>query len=312
VRTTVAVTLLAAAALPVLHATLRISVPSLVFLVLALPAMTLGGATVGAVQGLHLFGRLAALTAITGGGRVVGSLGGLVLGGTAPAAMAGTAAGAWLAAVAAAAAARGPAWHALTAPGRAATGEIAHATVTMLALAALLTMDVLLANRYLPAAGAGLYGAGAVVTKVALWLPYAVTMIALPRLAVAERRGAALRVSVLVLAGLGVLEVAGVLLLGDVIFPLAVGEEYRGVTGWLWLFAIEGAVLAIVQLVVWSRVAATDRLVAGLLWVALIAEVAVVALLHGSIGTVLTVATITALLVAALALLLPVVPRRRP
>jgi len=62
---------------------------------------------------------------------------------------------------------------------------------------------------------------------------------------VATQRREALRMSLAVLAGIGVVEVAGVLLLGPTIFPLAVGAEYAAVNGWLWLFTVEGAVLAI-------------------------------------------------------------------
>ncbi|HEV2781639.1 MAG TPA: hypothetical protein VGX25_19825 [Actinophytocola sp.] len=315
-RTAVAVTVIGAVALPVLHLTLRISVPSLLFLVAALPAMTLGGAPMGAAQGLHLFGRLATTTTIIGAGRVGGAIAGLAAGGTAASAMAGMTTGAWLALFAAAAAVKGQAWRAIAAregaQARAATREVAHATLTMLAMAAIMTADVLLAKRYLPAADAGHYGAGAVVTKVAIWLPYAVTMIALPRLAVAGQRRAALRVSIIVLAGLGVLEVAGVLLLGDVLFPLAVGDQYRPVLGWLWLFATLGAVLAIAQLIIMSRIAATDRWVAALLWTGLLAEIGTVGFLHGSIGTILTVATLTATAVAASALLIPVRGKGKP
>jgi O-antigen/teichoic acid export membrane protein len=210
------------------------------------------------------------------------------------------------------AAVRGPALRALTARGplREPLTEIGRASVTLLALAAIMTADVLLAKRYLAPADAGLYGAGAVVTKAALWLPYAVTMIALPRLAVAAHRRATLRLSVLVLAGLGLAEVAGVLVLGDVLFPIAVGAEYRPVSGWLWLFAAEGALFAIAQLVIMSRIAATDRLVAALLWAALLAEVGTVAVVHGSIGTILTVAAATAALIVVAGLLIPVRAKR--
>jgi O-antigen/teichoic acid export membrane protein len=307
VRVSVAVTVLAAALIPVLHSVLHISVPALVFLALALGPITLVGAPTGAAQGLHQFGRLAAVVTIAGLGRVGGGLAGLAIGGTVASTTAGMAAGAWLALAAGAAAVRGPAWHVLTAAGpvRAPVLELVHATVTMLALVGIMTVDVLLANRLLPAEQAGLYGAGAVITKVALWLPYAVTMIALPRLAVATHRRVALRVSVLVLAVLGVVEVAGMLVLGPVLFPIAVGKAYGGVVGWLWLFTAAGAILAITQLAVLSRIAATDRLVAPLLWIALLIEVVVVSTLPPSIGTIITASVVTAAVVALAALLVP-------
>lgn len=306
------VTAVGALAVPVLHLTLRISVGAVVLLALALPALTLGGAPMGATQGLRRFGGLAVTTMIIGIGRVGGMLAGLAVGGTAIAAMAGLVVGAWLGFVVAVVAIRGPALGVLTASGRTREplGEIGHASVTLLALAALMTADVLLAKRFLSPTDAGLYGAGAVVTKAALWLPYAITMIALPRLAVAAHRRATLRLSVLALAGLGVVEVLGVLLLGDELFPLAVGAEYSAVTGWLWLYATEGALLAIAQLVIMSRIAATDRLVPALLWLALAAEVGVVATWHSSIGTILSLATGVAALVAVLGLLLPTRARK--
>jgi O-antigen/teichoic acid export membrane protein len=307
-RTSVAVAVVAAALIPVLHSVLHISVAALVFLALALGPITLVGAPTGAAQGLHLFGRLAAVVTIAGLGRIGGALAGLALGGTVASTTAGVAVGAWLALFAGAAAVRGPAWAAMTAPGpiRAPSMEIIHATVTMLALMGIMTVDVLLAKRFLPAEDAGLYGAGAVITKVALWLPYAVTMIALPRLAVATHRKVALRVSVLVLAGLGILEVAGMLVLGSVLFPIAVGKDYGGVVGWLWLFTTAGATLAITQLAVFSRIAATDRVVAPMLWVALVAEVATVSMLPPSIGMIITASTVTAAVVALAALLIPI------
>ncbi|HET9144204.1 MAG TPA: hypothetical protein VFO68_32915, partial [Actinophytocola sp.] len=153
----VVVTVVAAAAVPVLHLSLRISVPALILMTVALPAMTLIAAPMGVVQGLHLFGRLAAVTVIAVGGRVGGAIIGLVAFGTSVATMAGMAAGAWLAVLAGALAVRGPGWAALVARnGVRALAEVGHAAVTMLAFAALTTVDVLLAKRYLPATDAGL------------------------------------------------------------------------------------------------------------------------------------------------------------
>jgi O-antigen/teichoic acid export membrane protein len=307
-RAAAVVAVVAAAAVPVLHQALDVSIPALIFMAAALPAMTLVGAPTGVVQGLHLFGRLAAVIVIVVASRILGGILGLVVGGTAPAAMAGLAAGAWLSVLAAGLAVRGAGWAALVARDRVRgpLTEVGHAAVTMLAFAALTTVDVLLAKRYLPATDAGLYGAGAIVTKAALWLPSAVVMIALPRLAVATQRREALRMSLAVLAGIGVIEVAGVLLLGPAIFPLAVGAEYAAVNGWLWLFTVEGAVLAITQLVILYRVASTDRLVGALLWTALAAEILVVAFWHGSIGTILAIATVTGLAVVLAGLLVPI------
>jgi O-antigen/teichoic acid export membrane protein len=311
VRTAFAVLLLAVAAAPLLHSALSLDLASLLALAAALPAMALSGAIAGVAQGRRRFGLLAALIALAGVGRNGGTITGLALTGTPAGAMAGMAVGSLLTFLASVPAVRGPSRGGSPSPEPRPGREVARATVTMLALAVLLTLDVLLAKRYLPETEAGWYGAGAVVTKATLWLPYAVTMIALPRLAVAAERARILRVAVAVLAGLGVVEVLGVLILGPVLFPLFTGGNYDAVTGSLWLFAVEGAILAVAQLVALSRIAATDRLIGPLLWAAVVAEAAVIALAHGSIGTILTIATVSAAVTATAGLALPPRPATR-
>lgn len=314
VRAALAVTLACAGAIPVLRGVLHLPALPVALVAVTLAPMTLAGALMGAVQGQRRFGRLATVITVAGAGRVGGALVGLASGGTATTTMAGMATGAWLALLTAGPVLDGSAWHRLTASRHTSdhppTREVTHAAVAMLATAAIMTADVLLAQHYLPAVDAGRYGAAAIVTKVAIWLPYAVTMIALPRLAVAGQRPAALRVSVAVLTALGLVEVGGILVLGPWLFPLAVGDGYQEVTGLLWLFAVEGAALAVAQLVIMSRLAATDRWVGPLLWVALAAEVLVAGVLHGSITTIVTIGTVTALAVGTVGAVLPVT--RRP
>ena len=61
-----------------------------------------------------------------------------------------------------------------------------HASQAMLALVLLVNLDLVLARHQL-AAQAGGYAVGAVVTKIAYWLPQAVGVLVLPRMADAGR-----------------------------------------------------------------------------------------------------------------------------
>ncbi|MGQ0836950.1 lipopolysaccharide biosynthesis protein [Actinokineospora sp.] len=308
VVTTAAVALVGALASPILGPVLRLPTAAVVLLVVTLIPLTVVGALMGAVQGAHRFGGLAAICVVMGIGRSGGAMLAVSLYATATSAMAGMAIG-MVATAAVSAVLVGPGVRrALTtiADGAAVVREVGRAAATMLAAVAITTVDVLLAQRYLPPGDAGLYGAAAVVTKVALWLPQAVTQVAVPRFAVATHRRDTLRVSVAVLAGLGIVEVVGILLVGPSLFRLTVGPGYEGVNGLLWLFAAEGALLAIAQLVIVSRVAATDRLIGPLIWGGLVAEIVLVSVLPVSITVIAVIATATATLIAAAGLLLPI------
>jgi len=65
----------------------------------------------------------------------------------------------------------------------------------------LLNLDVLLARQALPAALSGVYAVALVLNKIAYWLPQAVGVIALPRLADAANRRRVVRTALLVRRG---------------------------------------------------------------------------------------------------------------
>src|SRR6266542_2561207 len=156
----------------------------------------------------------------------------------------------------------------------------------------------------LVAAGHGVDGAlaaaGAVVAKIAYWAPQFVATIVFPRLATeaAARRRLLARAAAAITA-LGVALMVVVAAAPELAVTLPFGAAYRDVGPDLPLFAALGTALALVQLLLFSGIAAGDRKVHRLLGATVVIEVAVIALgphhsVTGIVGAAL--AAVTALL----------------
>jgi O-antigen/teichoic acid export membrane protein len=165
------------------------------------------------------------------------------------------------------------------APATAALGrEVGAAALAFLGLLLLTNVDLLLARHYLTATASGLYAAGAVVAKIAYWAPQFVATIVFPRLATeAAARRRLLTRAAAVVAGLGLVLVAAVAAAPGLAVTLPFGAAYRGVGPDLPLFAALGTALALVQLLLFSGIAAGDRKVHWLLGATVAGEVAVIA-----------------------------------
>src|SRR6266545_1437172 len=187
------------------------------------------------------------------------------------------------------------------APATAALGrEVGAAALAFLGLLLLTNVDLLLARHYLAAEPSGLYAAGAVVAKIAYWAPQFVATIVFPRLATeaAARRRLLARAAAAITA-LGVALMVVVAAAPELAVTLPFGAAYRDVGPDLPLFAALGTALALVQLLLFSGIAAGDRKVHRLLCATVVIEVAVIALgphhsVTGIVGAAL--AAVTALL----------------
>src|SRR6266536_681122 len=187
------------------------------------------------------------------------------------------------------------------APATAALGrEVGAAALAFLGLLLLTNVDLLLARHYLAAEPSGLYAAGAVVAKIAYWAPQFVATIVFPRLATeaAARRRLLARAAAAITA-LGVALMVVVAAAPELAVTLPFGAAYRDVGPDLPLFAALGTALALVQLLLFSGIAAGDRKVHRLLGATVVIEVAVIALgphhsVTGIVGAAL--AAVTALL----------------
>jgi hypothetical protein len=101
---------------------------------------------------------------------------------------------------------------------------------------------------------------------------------------------------VLVIIGLGLTVTVTVLVLGPRLLPVLLGGGYDSVVGQAWLFALAGTAEAVAYLVLFSRLAAQDRLAAVEVWAGVVVlAVTVLTVAHGSpaqiAAAVLAVAT---------------------
>ncbi|QKV78736.1 lipopolysaccharide biosynthesis protein [Amycolatopsis sp. Hca4] len=273
----------------------------------ALGPLTLLGVFHGLLQGSHRFAVLSGLIALEGAGKVGGSLVGLVLSGSPTGALAGAAIGSLAVVVAG--------WQLCGRPrprwADRHGGEVFHTAQAMLALVLLVNLDLVLARHTLPAAEAGEYALGAIVTKIAYWLPQAVGVLVLPRFAVSDDRRRTLPVALAVCACLDAVVLLVSLVMGPSLPALIGGARYAGSTMPVWPFALAGSMLALVQILLYARLADGDRRVTVLMWAAVALEAALITTwLHGSPAQVVTAAVGTAGALAAAGAFLEFRPRK--
>ena len=170
------------------------------------------------------------------------------------------------------------------------TGDVLHAAQAMLALVLLVNLDLVLARHTLPAASAGEYALGAIVTKIAYWLPQAVGVLVLPRLVHSADRRRVLPWALAVCAALDALVLGVALVLGPGLLAVVGGPRYAASTMPVWPFALTGSLLALVQILLFARLADGDRRVTVLMWAAVVVEtLLIMTWLHGSAGQVIAV-----------------------
>jgi O-antigen/teichoic acid export membrane protein len=278
---------------------------AVVWLVALLLPSTLVSGYQGILQGTGRYGRLAAVNGFLGLAKLVGGTAGLVAGGTPAAALAGMT----VAAVAAALAG----WLCCGRPGlsrglRAPLAAALRASGALLGFVLLLNLDLLLARHHLTAVHAGEYAVGAIVAKVAFWLPQGVGVVLLPRLADETHRRQVLPAALALVGGVGAVLTLAVAALGSAALPLVGGSAYGDALGSAtWLFAGLGTLLALAQLLLYSGIAASDRLAVGAVWVAVAVEAVAVQVLAAtgrlSVAGIAVCAVLTALLLVAFGLL---------
>jgi hypothetical protein len=290
--------LLAAPVTALLHLT---GVAGILWLALLFVPSTLVAGYQGLLQGDGRYGRLAWVNAFFGAAKLAGGTAGLIVGGTPAAALAGMTVAAGLAALGG--------WAAAGRPGLARDVRLPAAAAlrtsgALLGLILLLNLDLLLARHHLPAAAAGEYAVGSIVTKVAFWLPQGVGVVLLPRLADDDHRRRVLPLGVALVGAVGAVLTAGTAALGAGLLPLIGGAAYGAHLGSAtWLFAVLGALLAIAQLLLYSGIAAADRGSVTAVWTAAVAECVAVEVLAATgrltIATIAATAAVTAAVLVA-------------
>lgn len=184
--------------------------------------------------------------------------------------------------------------------GRLSARSVMHASQVQLVLVTATSVDLLLSRVVLSENDSGVYALGTVAAKVAYWLPQAVGLVVFPRLADAQRSASALRGAVLVLLGLSALTSVGAAIGGPLV-PIVIGDDYRPVAGLLWLFAIGGGAMAVLQVALLAAIARHRTRVAAIPWAVLVVEVIVILTVAHSVVGLATVAAVCAVVSAAAA-----------
>lgn len=153
--------------------------------------------------------------------------------------------------------------------------ESAHNAQVLFAYFALSSVDIVIARQVLDGREAGLYAAGLIMAKVMLFLPQFVVVIAFPDMATPESRQRALAASLALVAVLGALVVLAAEMLSGIAMIFVGGSDFADVEQYLWLFALLGTVLAMLQLQVYAVLARQGRRSVVLVWGALVTLVVI-------------------------------------
>ncbi|MFI1915574.1 polysaccharide biosynthesis protein [Nocardia sp. NPDC020380] len=167
-----------------------------------------------------------------------------------------------------------------------------HAAQVQAALMALSSADLIVSRIVLGENDAGRYALGAIAAKIAFWLPQAVGVVLYPRMAQPQHSARAVRSALAVLIGVGAVAVAGAALAAP-LASLFAGRDYAPIENLLWLFALDGALLAVLQGALLSAIATDRTAPAAITWLGLATGIAIMLTCAHSVTTLITIATIT-------------------
>ncbi|MDQ1304655.1 MAG: hypothetical protein QG671_482 [Actinomycetota bacterium] len=275
---------------------------------LMLAPLTVAGGQYGLAQGREQHLRLGTLLIVTGVGRLLGGLVGLLAFGTVTGTIALMCLGTWLGATVGMLIVR-----------RIATGppvvikdlrwQVIHASHAMFALFVATSVDLLLARFYLTGPESGAYAVGAIVTKIAFWLPAFIAVVAFPRMA-DDRRQQTTAIAAGAVAAIGAVLVLALALMPGLVIAVVAGDEYTSLAPDLWIFGLIGAAFSLAQFLLYSRLAVDDRRAVFALWAAVVFIFAGVSVWHASVAQVATVVAVVALALSAVGVASLIMDRR--
>lgn len=260
-------------------------VPVLLCAATLLPLTAMGG-FIGIAQGMERWGLVTAISVANGTGRLVAGLIALVVAPTVTGAMVGVAIGAWAPVVIG-----GLAFGvhgAGTDTRRPLVSEALVGTHALFAFYVLSNFDAVIARGLLPEHDAGLYAAGLIIAKVALMGPSFVGVLLYPRFARDTTRRTR-NLAIGIVAALAAAATTATALLPGLALILVGGDQYGAVAQHLWLFALDGSAMALVQVLVLDGLARRRPRLTPPVWaVAACVPVVAVAAKVGPLGLVIT------------------------
>lgn len=240
---------------------------------------TLLGSQIGVLQGERRWIPLAVVYLMAGVPRVAIGVLLLLWKPDVVVAMAAVAAGAVVPVVVAAVALRTAAPDAAGAPsGGHSAKELWWETVrnsqALLAFLVLSSVDIIVARNALDLHDAGLYAGGLIMVKAVTFLPQFVVVLAFPSMGTESTGRRALLISLALVALAGLAVTVGVQVLPDLALVFVGGDEFTEISKDLWIFAVLGTLLSMLQLLVYSVMAQQAQRSVILIWVSLVPLVA--------------------------------------
>lgn len=170
----------------------------------------------------------------------------------------------------------------------------------LFAFFALSSVDIIVARNVMTDHETGLYASGLILTKAMLFLPQFVVIVAFPTMATGSGRRKALVVSLSLVAALGTVGTLAAWLLSGIAIRFVGGAEYTEVESRLWIFAILGTLLSMIQLLIYSVLARQGRRSVYVVWLALVSLVGVGLTTDTVLGLVTTVVVVDVALLVVL------------
>lgn len=235
-----------------------------------------GSAAMGIAQGREEHTRLSLAFIANGGSRAVGGIIGVIVLASVVGVGIGIFIGCAIGAVIAYLLVRRPDWKPFGTKVGAGLGvELGHVVHALMVLFTLTNIDVLLARFFLTEDQSGQYAVGVLLAKIAFFLPNAIVIVLFPKMSAEDSRRT-VYIATGLTAVVGAIITTGAFLLGDLVVRVLGGAQYVSMGDVIWLFALEGSAFALVQVLLYARLAAQDRTAVIAVWVALIALVTIV------------------------------------
>ena len=182
--------------------------------------------------------------------------------------------------------------------------EFGHVVHALFVLFTLTNVDILLARLFLDGDQSGEYAVGVQLAKIAFFLPGAIVIVLFPKMTSGTNRRA-VYVATGLTAMVGLCITAFSLAFGDLVVRILGGKQYTELGSEMWLFALEGSAFALVQVLLYARLATQDRTAVLAVWAALIVLVTiVVGWRHDSLSEIVTTVVGVALVLTAAGLVM--------
>lgn len=264
-----------------------------------------GAAAMGIAQGREEHTRLSLAFIANGGSRAVGGIIGVVVLSSVTGVGIGIFVGCAVGAVIAYLLVRRPEWKPFgTKVGSGIGVELGHVVHALMVLFTLTNIDVLLARFFLTEDQSGQYAVGVLLAKIAFFLPNAIVIVLFPKMSAEESRRT-VYIATGLTAVVGAMITAGAFLFGDLVVRILGGQQYVSMGDIIWLFALEGSAFALVQVLLYARLAAQDRKAVIAVWVALITLVTTVSFWRNeSVTDIVTTVVVVSLVLTVVGLLL--------